>query len=42
MQYLLTLYAEEAGFQRMTKEQQQQGMPRTWPTPRHSNKQEPT
>jgi hypothetical protein len=26
MQYLLTLYAEEAGFQRMTKEQQQQGM----------------
>jgi len=26
MQYLLTLYADEAGFQRMTKEQQQQGM----------------
>jgi hypothetical protein len=26
MQYLLTLYAEEAGYQRMTKEQQQQGM----------------
>ena len=26
MQYLLTIYAEETGFQRMTKEQQQQGM----------------
>lgn len=26
MQYLLTLYAKESGFQEMTKEQQQQGM----------------
>jgi hypothetical protein len=26
MQYLLTLYAEEAGFQRLTAEQQQQGV----------------
>jgi len=26
MQYLLTLYADEAGFQRMTPEQQKQGM----------------
>jgi hypothetical protein len=26
MQYLLTLYAQEAGFQRMTPEQQKQGM----------------
>ena len=26
MQYLLTLYAEEAGFERLTKEQQQQGV----------------
>ena len=26
MQYLLTLYAQEAGFQRVTPEQQKQGM----------------